>query len=84
MERIKENIVKYGRLIIDISVIIEVVAALLWFVISLIIAIVSGSFLGILFALALVVGALLFIVIFNYFVYLMIDIRDNVIKYANK
>ncbi|MDR2426083.1 MAG: hypothetical protein LBD46_02720 [Endomicrobium sp.] len=84
MEKIKENVVKYGRLILDISVVVEAVVVVLYFLISSITVIARGSFLYFLISLVTSVIALLAIIVFNYLVYLIIDIRDSLIKLTNK
>jgi hypothetical protein len=84
MDKIKEFVVKYGRLILDISVAIEVLAIVIYFAAMLIASFMRGSFIGILIALLSSIIALAAIIIFNYLVYLTIDMRDTLKKIADK
>ncbi|MDR2192188.1 MAG: hypothetical protein LBO62_04860 [Endomicrobium sp.] len=84
MENIKKFIVKYGRLILDISVAAEVFAVLVYFVSGSITALLRGNFIFVLIALLSSVIALAVIIVFNYFVYLAIDIRDTLKQVVNR
>jgi hypothetical protein len=84
MQKIKEIVVECGRLILDISVAVEALFVVLYFLIASIYAFLRGGFLFFLIALASSVLALLAVIIFNYLFYVIIDIRDNLVKLANK
>jgi len=78
---IKEMIVKYGRLLLDISVVVEIIGAFLFCVIA---AAITYGFVGFLLGIISFIVAVMFIILFNYFIYILIDIRDNFEKFANK